>query len=320
MNFCFRIFTLRFFAGRMKLRYPINFNRRKNIYTLGSYRYFCTSEMSEASLCMLKDTYSSLETDEFESDELSPFNDIKFSEITSDPEEIKTLKRLQLEVNMMYLESKEVPSKLSKNHWIELLARNSRSQRIKYLHFLWRNENLRNSKKIKKAEAARKKYEKSARDLVEPKFTTSGPILYNLKYNTLFLRIYESRINRYYSLRLAHAMWFGLPLLVDCNYEPYMTLKNMQNCVLQMVRMWRDNREHVNPYHVIFCNMSNAGMLMKKLRNVLPTVNKPDSFFSYTYKNYLDLYPKEKLVYLTPDADEDLESFNSDDIYIIGNN
>lgn len=320
MNFCFRVFISRFSFGWIKLRYPINSNRGKHTYTLDSYRYFCTSEKSKTFLLMFQDTYSSLETDEFESDELFQFTDIKISEITSDPEEIETLKRLQLEVRMMYLESKEVPSKLSKSHWIELLARKSRNQRIKYLQYLWLNENRRNSKKVKKAVAAREKCEKVAPDLIEPKFTSSGPILYQLKHNTLFLRIYESRINRYYSFRLAHAMEFGLPLLIDCSYEPYMTLKNMQNCVLQMVRMWRDNREHVNPYHVIFCNMSNSGMLMKKLSNILPTVNEPDSFFNYTSKNYLDLYPKEKLVYLTPDADEDLEFFNSDDIYIIGNN
>lgn len=34
--------------------------------------------------------------------------------------------------------------------------------------------------------------------------------------------------------------------------------------------------------------------------------------------SYLNHFPKEKLVYLTPHCRNDLEEFNHDDIYIIG--
>ena len=34
--------------------------------------------------------------------------------------------------------------------------------------------------------------------------------------------------------------------------------------------------------------------------------------------SHLDLFPREKLVYLSPDSNNDLERFNEDDIYVIG--
>jgi mitochondrial ribonuclease P protein 1 len=37
-----------------------------------------------------------------------------------------------------------------------------------------------------------------------------------------------------------------------------------------------------------------------------------------TEKSYLDLFPKEKLVYLSPDAREDMQDYDEDKIYIIG--
>lgn len=37
-----------------------------------------------------------------------------------------------------------------------------------------------------------------------------------------------------------------------------------------------------------------------------------------TSSHYTDLYPKEKLVYLSPDAKHELNHWNHEDIYIIG--
>ena len=37
-----------------------------------------------------------------------------------------------------------------------------------------------------------------------------------------------------------------------------------------------------------------------------------------TTKSHLDLFPREKMVYLSPDSNNDLRKFNEDDIYVIG--
>ena len=35
-------------------------------------------------------------------------------------------------------------------------------------------------------------------------------------------------------------------------------------------------------------------------------------------QNHLDLFPAERMVYLSPDSNNDLQKFNPDDIYVIG--
>jgi Trm5-related predicted tRNA methylase len=37
-----------------------------------------------------------------------------------------------------------------------------------------------------------------------------------------------------------------------------------------------------------------------------------------TSKNYTDLFPREELIYLSPDAEKELEAIESDKVYIIG--
>lgn len=38
----------------------------------------------------------------------------------------------------------------------------------------------------------------------------------------------------------------------------------------------------------------------------------------FTAKSYLDIFPQDRLVYLTPDAKDSIQTYNHDDIYIIG--
>lgn len=38
----------------------------------------------------------------------------------------------------------------------------------------------------------------------------------------------------------------------------------------------------------------------------------------FTTESYLDIFPRERLVYLTPDAKDSIQTYNHDDIYIIG--
>jgi ribonuclease P protein 1 len=111
---------------------------------------------------------------------------------------------------------------------------------------------------------------------------------------------------------------FNPHILVDCGYEPYMTPQNIQNCTKQMLLMWSENRDHYNPFHLVFCNLSPESLMYNKFTRRLIGSETFDFPFYHTSKHYLDLYPKERLVYLTPHCTEDLECYHPDDIYIIG--
>jgi ribonuclease P protein 1 len=50
----------------------------------------------------------------------------------------------------------------------------------------------------------------------------------------------------------------------------------------------------------------------------IPTLYDSDFPINITEKSYLDLFPKENIVYLTPHCREELREFDHDAIYIIG--
>lgn len=64
--------------------------------------------------------------------------------------------------------------------------------------------------------------------------------------------------------------------------------------------------------------MNRDGQLRAFLKKQVPTLDDPDFPMSVHEKSYLDLFPKEKLVYLTPHCREEMQEYDHDAIYIIG--
>lgn len=285
----------------------------------GICRYFCSSEKINKF-----ETPDSLDTDTFKNDDLmsDPYEIIDVSKIIgNDAKKIKDLELIKLELYMMHQNGEKVPRTLSTEDWKTMLSLTTKNARIQFLQHLWLKEtkkiNYKQKKKMKQAEYLQQKLtELSERTRVNQ--DTNSPIKYSLCKNTLFQRIYDTRINRYYNYNLLKAMMFGLPLLLDCSYETSMTSRNVGLCLKQLLLAWSENRDHRNPYYLIFCNVIPDGKIITALRKRFPTLDEPDFPFFYTSEDYLSLYPKERLVYLTSDTHVTLNKFNSEDVYIIG--
>ena len=69
--------------------------------------------------------------------------------------------------------------------------------------------------------------------------------------------------------------------------------------------------------HIVNCNESHQSTksLISRLKDIC---FRTDFYTKFNTESYLDLFPKEKLVYLSPDSDQVLNEYNVDDIYIIG--
>lgn len=113
-------------------------------------------------------------------------------------------------------------------------------------------------------------------------------------------------------------MQFGQNLVIDCSYDDYMNDKEMRNTAKQLMLCFALNRMHNEPFNVHHCNANFHKMTMKTLEKGLVQIRDAAFPFNVTEKSYLDLFPKEKLVYLTPHCKNDLTEFNPDDIYIVG--
>ena len=245
------------------------------------------------------------------------FSDVDYDGITNGDEHmLKKFKILMLEVEVMRQEGLRVPSKLNTEQWIELLKLDTRSKRRKFLGFIWLREIKNLADERKKDERRQKNLERKEREKKERE--ESDHIIYGFAGSTIFLRVYDTTINMHYNNSLIQAMKFGQKLVIDCGYEEHMNNIESKNCGKQLMLMFAENRLHKDPYDLYFCNANPEYRAIKHFQKHVPTLYEPDFPVNITEKHYLDLFPKEKLVYLTPHCNNELKEYDHDAIYIIG--
>lgn len=230
----------------------------------------------------------------------------------------KKRKILELEMEVMRQEGRKVPTpaKIKEENWNHLLQLRSRNQRRQYYLYLWNTEMVKESQRIKK-EQRRVEIAKRKEELTQEN-AENDHLIYGLFHNTMFLRVYESTMDHWHNNKLIQAMQFGQNLVIDCSYDDYMNDKEMRNTAKQLTLCFALNRMHNEPFNVHHCNANFQKTTMKNLQKSLVQIHDTAFPFNITEKSYLDLFPKEKLVYLTPHCKNDLEEFNPDDIYIVG--
>lgn len=178
---------------------------------------------------------------------------------------------------------------------------------------MWRNEKKTEHEKEKK-ELKKAKWLAEKQELTED----TDEMKYGLLYNSLFLRIYETTINHYYNGRLIQNMMFEPKLVFDCGYEDHMTKRELHNCSKQLALSFAHNRNHANPLCLYFCNFNKDGLLKHHLHQNIPTLMQEDFPITITSQSYLDIFPKNQLVYLTPHCRTNLTKYDPNMVYIIG--
>nr|CAD7448782.1 unnamed protein product [Timema bartmani] len=242
-------------------------------------------------------------------------DDCDMNSITDDdPDLEKKLKVLFLEIEVARQEGKNVPSKVTTEQWKELVRMSTRTMRRKYMLFLFENEKKRENQQRKKEER-KAKLEEYIESLSDEE---DGVIQYRLNRNTMFLRLYDSTINNFHNNRLIQAIKFGQKIVLDCGYDPHMTSRESQNCSKQIMLMFAENRLHENPFDLYLCNAHRDSNTLRSLKRHIPTLYDDSFPINITEKSYLDVFPKQDLVYLTPHCREELTEYNHDTVYIIG--
>ncbi|XP_014487329.1 PREDICTED: mitochondrial ribonuclease P protein 1 homolog [Dinoponera quadriceps] len=241
----------------------------------------------------------------------------KLDEFLSSPDNKKFFEVLQLEVDVMRHDAEKVPDNINTKQWLELLDIKTRTQRKKYLNYLFLNERAKQNKKMKKEQKKEewlaKKAEKEPNETKDP-----NEIKYGLCHNSLFLRIYDKNINHFYNSKLIWGMMFEPKVVFDCSYEDHMNNLESHNCAKQLTLAFAVNRIHENPMFLHFCNLKEEGVLKKYLCRNVPNLMDVDFPAVVTSQSYLDFFPKDQLVYLTPHCRTNLVEYDSDMVYIIG--
>lgn len=236
----------------------------------------------------------------------------------TDINEEKRQKIIELEMDVLRQEGHRVPEPefVTSNHWEQILSLKSKSARRKYYSYLWQVERKRENKEAKKEERKQKVEERRAaeREAVE----NNQHIIYGLGHTSFLLRIYDTTINHWNNNKLIQAMQFGPKLVFDCSYDEYMTKRESINAAKQLMLCFATNRNHTEPFDLHFCNVNFNSTTMHYLEKHIPTMREPEFPLNLHEECFTKVFPKEKLVYLTPHCKENLEEFNHDDVYIVG--
>ncbi|NXO05562.1 TM10C methyltransferase, partial [Rhinopomastus cyanomelas] len=124
-------------------------------------------------------------------------------------------------------------------------------------------------------------------------------------------------MERAYNWRVAQAMKFGQPLVFDMSYEKDMSVREVTDTVKQIVLSESCNRRSTDPFHIHFCNFRDDSLyhrtLVKYYREAWGKL-----LITVTDQCYTEVFPKDKLIYLTADSPKVMKTFDHHKVYIIG--
>ncbi|XP_018420772.1 PREDICTED: mitochondrial ribonuclease P protein 1 [Nanorana parkeri] len=220
----------------------------------------------------------------------------------SDTQEESSIESMQKLVDMWRLAGKSVPDSVSTEELQELLKLPTKSSRKKYLKELM-------FKEFRKKSRERKKLEKQT---LRSEMEGSTE-----KISTYLLKLFSSSEDSFYGWRTVQSMIHGQPLVFDMVYDRYMSQKEIENTVSQLMMSVGSNKISGDPFHIHFCNLQPGGPYHKELvKRYQEAWDK--LLITATEKSHIDIFPRDRLVYLTADSPNVIKEFDHEKIYIVG--
>ncbi|CAF1642858.1 unnamed protein product [Adineta ricciae] len=221
---------------------------------------------------------------------------------------------IEIEIQTLREAGDRVPDVIPDGHWKELLDAASIESRKRIYAYLFLRELHRKrraaivaSNDIRRAEASKRR----AALLADGKPPTNYP-----GYSSIFRHLgrHNEKLIRE-QLLLAPAR-LGENMVIDCSFEQdHAREYYLSNLVDQIQYLFADITRYHSPSFIYLCNLSPHGRLQAEFDRRASLEN---TCFEVTSSSYLDLFPHEKLVYLSPDSKNEMTSFDHDAVYIVG--
>ncbi|NXW08444.1 TM10C methyltransferase, partial [Fregetta grallaria] len=225
------------------------------------------------------------------------------SETVSERKELSALAAAREILEMWRLAGRSVPENISEEQLKTFMDCPSKSAKKKYLKYL-------HLKELHKKNDKRKMEEKRERRLETVSKTDETR-------SKSFVCLWANCMDKAYSWRVAQSMIFGQPLVFDMSYEKDMSVREVANTVRQIVLSESCNRRSLDPFHIHFCNFKDDSLYHKEfIKHYKEAWGK--LLITVTDQCYTDVFPKDKLIYLTADSPKVMKTFDHDKIYIVG--
>ena len=131
------------------------------------------------------------------------------------------------------------------------------------------------------------------------------------------MRLKDSTLGEVKNWKVFTSSKFAPKVVFDNSFTTYMDTREIALTATQLTYVYGCNAQLEEPFDLWFCNYQADSMLARRLHVALPNFQN-SSLISMESRSYLDIFPKERLLYLTPDAPKPLLDFTDDDILIIG--
>ncbi|NXU62277.1 TM10C methyltransferase, partial [Horornis vulcanius] len=228
------------------------------------------------------------------------------SETVSEPKELSGLAAARETLEMWRLAGRAVPENISEEQLKTFMECPSKSAKKKYLKYLHLRELHKKNAKRKRDEKREGRLE--AQDQASNTDETK---------KSSFVCLWSSTMDKAYNWRVAQSMIFGQPLVFDMSYEKEMSLREVTNTVRQIVMSESCNRRSVDPFHIHFCNFKDDSLYHREfIKHYREAWGK--LLITVTDQCYTEIFPKDKLIYLTADSPKVMKTFDHDKIYIVG--
>lgn len=169
-----------------------------------------------------------------------------------------------------------VPSDIDTEQMSDLLSMENERQRKQYFRYLFLNE-IRKQKDFRKRLERKEQYQQYLNTRDERTFgifDENGQLSYQLWSNTLIGRISSRNVSHIRTTqRLRYASMFGQKLIIDLDYDDYMSLNECRIQVNHIVRLLGENLRTTNdPFDIYFTNCDYQKPTMKNLSRFFDTM------------------------------------------------
>lgn len=106
-------------------------------------------------------------------------------------------------------------------------------------------------------------------------------------------------------------------LVFDFSYDDSMTMKFCRYTAKHVMHAFGDNRKNQIPFDMHICNGNMESNSMQHLKQLIPNLTEESCPLTVHQESYLDLYPKDRLLYITPYSPNVMRDYNPNDILII---
>ncbi|KHJ97442.1 hypothetical protein OESDEN_02580 [Oesophagostomum dentatum] len=224
-------------------------------------------------------------------------------------DQISRFQSVVREVKTISMLTKHFPSKITDENWRVLLECQTRKQRLDHLKF------LRSRELEKKKDLEKKRVKVSSSVKVNKEVTAdSFPLYYPAT------KLAKDQRRQLWQ-NVANAYRCSAPtLVIDCRFLPLLSPRGAELTAIQLSYLISENRDSRTPWQLFFSNLDLSKERVRWLKQRHLSVLDSSVACSpvVTPANYTTVFPRERIVYLSPDAEDELVDVDDEETYVLG--